>query len=104
VDVFEEGGQVVVKAELPGMTKEEVDVQVTGDVVTISGKKEREEKVERSDYFRFERTSGAFSRSIRLPAEVQLDKVTASLEKGVLVVRAPKVEPGQESGRKVTVN
>jgi len=104
VDVFEEGGQVVVKAELPGMTKEEVDVQVTGDLLTISGKKQREEKVERADYHRYERSAGAFSRAIRLPAQVDLDKVTATLEKGLLEIRAPKVEPGKETGRKITVN
>jgi HSP20 family protein len=104
VDVFEESGQVVVKAELPGMTKEEVDVKVDGDLLTISGKKQREEKVERADYFRYERHSGAFTRTIRLPAQVELDQVTAKLEKGVLEIRAPKVTPGKETGRKITVN
>lgn len=103
VDVYEEGNEVVVKAELPGMKKEEVEVHVAGDLVTISGKKEKEEKVERAGYYRFERSAGAFSRSVQLPAEVQLDKVTAKLEAGVLEVRAPKAEPGKQTGKKIEV-
>lgn len=103
VDVYEEGDQVVVKAEVPGMRKEEIDVRIAGDVLTISGKKEKEEKVERSGYYRFERSAGAFTRSVQLPAEVQLDKVTAKLEAGVLEVRALKAEPGKQTGKKIDV-
>ncbi len=103
VDVFEEGEEVVVKAELPGMKKEEIDVQVMGDTLTISGKKEKEEKVERKDYFRFERSSGAFSRTIHLPAEVQPEKVTAQLKEGVLEIRAPRSEAAKAKTRKIEV-
>jgi HSP20 family protein len=103
VDVYEEGGELVVKAELPGLAKEEVDVRVEGDVLTISGKKEKEEKVERKDYYRFERSEGVFSRTVRLPAEVEAEKMTARLEKGVLEVRAPKADPARSRARKVEV-
>jgi len=103
VDVFEEGEQVVIKAELPGMKKEEIEVQVMGDTLTISGKKEKEEKVERKDYYRFERSAGAFSRSIRLPSEVQAEKVTAQLKEGVLEIRAPKTEAAREMTHKIEV-
>jgi HSP20 family protein len=103
VDVYEEGDQVVVKADLPGLAKADVEVQVAGDVVTISGKKEKEEKIDRKDYHRYERSSGSFSRSVRLPAEVQVDKLTAKLEGGVLQIRAPKTEAAKAKTRKIEV-
>jgi len=103
VDVFEEGDAVVVKAELPGMKREEVEVEVAGDVVTISGKKEKEEKVEKKDYYRYERASGDFSRSVALPVEVEAAKATAQLKDGVLEVRAPKKNGAQPKAKKITV-
>jgi HSP20 family protein len=103
IDVFEEGGSIVAKAELPGMKKEEIEVVVSGSELTISGRKEKEEKVERKDYRRFERASGAFRRTVALPAEVALDKVTATYKDGVLEIRAPKAEGAAARGRKVEV-
>jgi HSP20 family protein len=103
VDVYEEGGDIIVKAELPGMKKEEIAVDVTGDLVTLSGKKEKEEKVERKDYHRMERVTGAFTRTVRLPAEVVLEKVTATFKDGVLEVRGPKAVPAKVTARKVEV-
>ncbi len=103
MDLYEEGAEIVVKAELPGMKREEIEVTVAGDVLTISGKKEREEKVERKDYHRFERSAGAFRRSVRLPAEVMAEKVTARLENGVLEVRAPKSEAAKSAVHKIAV-
>ena len=104
LDVYEEGGAVVVKAELPGMKKEEIDIRISGNALTISGKKEKEEKIERKDYRRMERSVGAFARTVTLPGEVQLDKVTASYKEGVLEVRAPRVEGAEPKGRKVEVS
>ncbi len=92
VDVYEEGEAVVVKAELPGMKKEEIEVSITGDLLTIAGKKAKEEKVERKSYYRYERAEGEFTRTVRLPVEVAAEKLTAKLENGVLEVRAPKAE------------
>jgi HSP20 family protein len=103
IDVYEEEGAVVVKSELPGMKKEEVEVTLEGRLLTIAGRKEREEKVERKSYVRYERHSGAFSRTIPLPAEVKADEVTATLKDGVLVVRAPRAEVGKPSSRKVEI-
>ncbi len=85
------------------MKKEEIDIHVTGDKLTISGKKEKEEKVERKDYRRVERAAGMFSRTVTLPAEVELEKITASYKDGVLEIRAPKVEGAAPKGRKVDV-
>lgn len=103
IDMYEEGDALVLEAEVPGLEKGDVEVDVTGDVLTIKGKKEKEEKVERKDYFRFERSAGAFTRSVRLPFEVQVDKMTAKLEKGVLEVRAPKTEAAKAGTRKIQV-
>jgi HSP20 family protein len=103
VDVYEEGEQVVVKAEVPGMKREEIDVHVAGDVITISGKKEKEEKVERKDYFRYERSAGEFRRAVQLPAEIEPDKVTAQLKDGVLEIRAPKTSEEKARSRKIEV-
>src|SRR5512137_1658523 len=66
IDIFEEGNSVVVKAELPGMSKDEIDINITDDVITISGEKKTEEKIERKDYFRLECSQGSFSRSLTL--------------------------------------
>jgi HSP20 family protein len=103
VDVYEEGGAIVVKAELPGMKPEEIELEVHDEVLTISGKKEREEKVERKEYRRFERSTGTFARTVTLPAEVDVAKVTATYRDGVLEVRAPKAEPAKVTARKVEV-
>jgi len=103
VDVYEEGESVVVKAELPGMKKDEIEVHVTGDELTISGKKEKEEKVERKDYRRVERAAGSFRRTVMLPSEVELEKITASYKDGVLEIRAPKIAGAAPKGRKVEV-
>lgn len=103
VDVFEDGHELVVKAELPGMRREDIKVEVTGDLVTLSGKKEKEERVERKDYHRVERSAGAFTRTVRLPVEVALEKVTARFTDGVLEIRAPMLGEGKGRGRKIDV-
>ncbi len=101
LDVYEEKDDVVVKAELPGMKKEEIEVTVSGDVVTIKGEKKQEEEVKEKDYYRRERTYGSFSRSVALPSEVKGDQVKASFKDGVLEVRMPKTE--EAKAKAVTV-
>jgi HSP20 family protein len=103
VDVFEEGDDVVVKAELPGMGRENIDVKVTDDAITISGEKKKEEKVEKKNYYRMERSYGSFTRSLRLPAEVQSEKATAKFKEGVLEVRIPKTEEAKKKEKKVLI-
>jgi HSP20 family protein len=103
VDVFEEGDTLVVKAEMPGMKKEEIEVTLTGDLLTLSGKKEKEEKVERKDYHRLERSTGAFTRSLELPYEVKLDEVKATFKEGVLEIRAPKSAEAKAKSRRIEV-
>ena len=103
VDIFEDGNDVVVKAELPGMRKEDIEVNIADDVITISGEKKTEEKVEKKDYYRLERSFGSFTRTLRLPAETQTDKAKASFKDGVLEVKIPKTEAEVQKVKKITV-
>lgn len=90
VDVFEKEDKFVVKAELPGMKEEDIDVSVVGDTLSIKGEKKTETEIEEEDYYRCERSYGSFYRSIPLPSTVDADKIEASFEDGVLEVALPK--------------
>lgn len=103
MDIYEEGGDIVVKAEIPGMKKEEIHVDINEKTVTVSGEKKKEEKVERKDYVRLERTYGSFARTFALPAEVQTDKARATFKDGVLELRMPKTAEAASRTRKVAI-
>jgi HSP20 family protein len=103
VDIYQEGDDIVLKAELPGLKKEDINIEIRGDVITLSGEKKKEEKVEKKDYHRFERSYGSFSRSFKLPAEVQVQKATAKFRDGILEIRAPKTEEAKQKSRKIEV-
>lgn len=102
-DIYEDGGDVIVKAELPGMKKEDIDVKLTEGMITISGEKKKEEKVEKKSYYRLERSFGSFSRSFSLPAEVQTDKAKAQFRGGILEVRVPKTEEAKQKEKRISV-
>ncbi|MGD9298543.1 Hsp20/alpha crystallin family protein [Thiohalocapsa sp.] len=91
VDVLDRDDEVVVKAEIPGVRKEDVELSVTDNTLTISGETQHEEKEEKENYSRREIRRGAFSRTVTLPAAVDTDKATAKFEDGMLVVSMPKV-------------
>ena len=103
VDIYEDGESVVVKAEIPGIKKENIDIQLTADTITISGRKGSEEKVEQKDYYRLERSYGSFTRRFQLPAETITDKARASFKDGVLEVRIPKSVAATQRVRKLNV-
>jgi HSP20 family protein len=103
VDIFEDGGNVVVKAEVPGMKKEDIEVMLTNDTITISGHKKVEEKVEKKDYYRVERSFGNFTRRLRLPAEVHSDKARATFKEGVLEIVVPKVKSILDRTKRIKV-
>ncbi|MGB8933281.1 MAG: Hsp20/alpha crystallin family protein [Anaeromyxobacteraceae bacterium] len=103
IDVFEDGGDIVAKCEVPGMKREDLTVEVGSETITITGRKAKEEKVERRSYFRFERASGMFTRTVRLPTEVELEKASASYADGVLEVRVPKVVGVKPTAKKVEI-
>jgi len=103
MDIFTEGDDVVVKAELPGMKKEDIDVSLTKDTITISGEKRKEERVEKKDYYSLERSYGSFKRSFSLPAEVQTEKASAKFKDGVLEIKIPKTEEAKKKEKKVLI-
>jgi HSP20 family protein len=90
VDIFEKDDKFVVKAELPGMKVEDIDVSVAGDTLTIKGEKKTESEIKDEDYYRCERTYGSFFRSILLPSTVDPSKIEANTEDGILEVTLPK--------------
>lgn len=92
VDVIDRDTEVVVRAEAPGVRKDELEVSLTGNTVTIKGQTAHEEKEEKGDYYRCEISRGSFSRTITLPAEVDAEKAAAEFHDGVLEVRLPKLE------------
>jgi HSP20 family protein len=92
VDVSETAKDVVVRAEIPGMDPKNIDVSVHGDVLTLRGERKKEHEEKGEDFHRIERSYGAFSRSIRLPAEVDANKVNATYKDGVLKINLPKTE------------
>ena len=101
VDVSETKDKVVVKAEVPGMEAKDLDISLTDSILTIKGKKRHEKEDQDEDYHVVESSYGSFSRSIRLPSEVQADKVKADYHNGILKVTLPKSEEAKE--KKVTI-
>ncbi len=91
VDMFDRQDRVIVKAELPGVNKEDIDVSVAGGVLTIKGERKPEEGVKDEDYYCCERYRGKFYRAIQLPTDVDTDKVEANYKNGVLEITLPKV-------------
>jgi HSP20 family protein len=92
VDVIDRDKEVIVKAELPGVDKKDVDVSVTRNTVTIKGTTSHEEKEEKGDYYRCEMSRGSYSRTVMLPADVAEDKASAKFRDGVLELTLPKLE------------
>jgi HSP20 family protein len=104
LDVFEDKDDVVVKAELPGMDKENIEVNLTDNMLTIKGEKKKQEEIKEENYYRSERSYGSFVRSVELPKAVHSDKVKASFKNGILEVRAPKTEEAKAKEIKVKVD
>ena len=103
VDIFEDGESVIVKAEIPGIRREHVNVQLSPDSITISGKKSNEQRVQEKDFYRLECSYGSFTRVCQLPAEVMVDKARAVFKDGVLEVRIPKSLEASPRMKKVIV-
>ena len=104
VDVFEEKDDIVVKAELPGMEKDNIEVNLADHRLTIKGEKKKEDEVKEEDYYRAERSYGSFLRTLDLPKDVRADKVKASFKNGILEIRMPKTEEAKTKEVKVKVD
>jgi HSP20 family protein len=104
VDMFETDEEVVVKAEVPGMKKEDLEVTVTEEGITITGESKAEQEVKEENYVRRERRYGKFTRRLPFAAAVKLDAAKAKFSDGILEVRVPKeAEPAEEAGRKIQI-
>ncbi len=103
VDLFESDGDVVLKAELPGIRKEDLDITLTEDTITLAGEKKKEEKIKKKDYYRWESSYGSFCRTFSLPAEVKTDQIKTKFKDGILEIRMPKTEEAKKKEIKVKV-
>jgi HSP20 family protein len=104
VDLYDEKDDIVVKAELPGMEKDNIEVNLSDRRLTIKGEKRQEEEVKKAGYYRSERSYGSFVRTLELPREVQTDKVKADFKNGILMIRLPKTEEAKKKETKVKVD
>lgn len=103
VDVFQRGNDLVIRADLPGLTRDDVKVDVTEDGITIQGERRREHEEEREGVYRSERSYGSFSRVIPLPEGTITDQAKASFEKGVLEITMPAPPEQVRRGRRVEI-
>ncbi len=101
VDISENEKEVVITAEIPGIEKQDLDVSLTGDTLTIKGEKKAEHEENSDNFHRVERSYDSFSRSFSLPCEVQQDKVEASFKNGILTLKLPKTENGRSNSVKI---
>jgi HSP20 family protein len=92
VDVFEDKDNLLVKAELPGLRKEDIEISLQDGYLSLSGERKQEEKREDACVYRSERWQGRFHRSISLPCRVEAEKIKATYNEGVLTVTLPKAE------------
>jgi HSP20 family protein len=102
MDLVETDDHFVLRTDLPGVSEDDVDVELDNDVLTVSGERKAEHETREKGYYRVERASGSFRRSLRLPDGVDPEAIEASFDKGVLEVRIPK--PEQRNPRKVAIS
>lgn len=103
VDIYETTESIVLEAELPGITKDDIVVEVKDNTLTLKGDKRFEREVKEENYHRVERSYGAFQRAFTLPSTVQQDKVKAKFRDGILEITLPKMEEAKPKQIKVDV-
>ena len=101
MDLVETEDHFVLRADLPGVAESDVKVELEDNVLTLSGERRHEQEVKKGGYYRIERPSGTFARTLTLPEGVDADAVEATFDKGVLEVRIPK--PEQRKPRRVAI-
>lgn len=100
VDIVDRDDDVLIRADVPGIKKENLDVSLTDNTVTIKGSTSEEKKEEKGDYYRSETMKGSFTRTMSLPSDVDGEKASTSFKNGVLEVVVPKIE----KARRIKVN
>jgi len=102
VDMYEDDDKIVIKAELPGIDKKDISVDVKDRVLTLSGERNYDHEVKEENYYRREIASGKFKRAFNLPADVDADKIKADFKEGVLKVEMPK--PEAQKAKRIAVH
>ena len=102
VDMFDNDDKIVLKAELPGMKKNDFSVDVKDRVLTLSGERNYDNEVKEENYYRRERACGSFKRAFHLPSDVDADNIKAEFKDGVLRVEIPK--PEAQKPKQITVH
>lgn len=102
VDIFDKDEAIVIKAELPGMEKKDIAIDMKDGVLTLKGERSHEEEVKEENYYRRERTSGKFHRAFKMPEDVDPEKIKADFKNGILTIDIPK--PEERKPRKITVH
>jgi len=102
MDLVETQDDLLLRADLPGLSESDVKIELEDNVLTISGQRKAEHEERKEGYYRVERASGAFSRALTLPEGIDPDSIQARFEKGVLEVRVPK--PEERKPRRVEIN
>ena len=103
VDMFDKKDEVVVKAEIPGVEKDNISISISDNTLIMKGEMKKEEEVKEEDYYYSERSYGSFARTLSLPAKVQADKIKASFKNGILEIRLPKAEEAKPKEIKIDV-
>lgn len=102
VDIYDNASAIVIKTELPGVSKEDVSVEVTENVLTLKGERKIEKEEADGIYYRKERLYGKFQRSFTLPVETDAEKIKASYRDGVLILEVPK--PEEKKPKQIAIN
>jgi len=92
IDVYQTPNEIVIKSTIAGVSPEDIDISITNDMITIKGRRQKDEEVKEEDYYYQECYWGPFSRSVILPVDVEVDRTDASMKNGILTIRLPKVE------------
>jgi|UniRef100_A0A7V3RHR6 HSP20 family protein len=103
IDIAENNGSIEVRAEIPGVNKEDLKVTIEGDMLSITGERKKESETKDKKYHRIERYYGKFSRTINLPYPVEADKVKATYKDGILTITLPKPESAKTKEIEVEV-
>jgi HSP20 family protein len=105
VDIYENANQeIVLKAELPGLVREDIDVRVENNTLTLRGERKRDTEVKQEQFHRVERSYGSFSRSFSLPSRIDMEKVRAEFKDGVLAITLPVKAEAKPRQIEVAVN
>jgi HSP20 family protein len=104
VDIVEDDKCYTLSAELPGLALDNINLDLSDGILTLSGEKNTEKKEKEGNYHMMERSYGSFKRSFSLPPSIEEDKIKAEFKKGVLIISMPKSEKAQEHQRKIPIN